>query len=197
MAKLTRTQSAANAGKGSLVYTLTKLVNDLAAKVNVAFGDGLLADGTLAISATAEKFKTTTTAYYRINGVQYTKAATDSLVFSAADTINTAGTAGTFWGVWLVQINAAATISTKSPSADQVYDSEAEAIADLPDPDTSNVALGYITVNSASGTKWTANTDDLTDASDVTEANFYDATVLTYPGTDVDTITFRESGDPS
>lgn len=151
--------------------------------VTATLADGVLVDGDLAISATAEKFKTTATAYYRISGVQYSKAATDNLVFSAAHTINTAGAAGTYWGAFLVQINAAGTVSTKVVSADQVYATEALAIAALPAADAGNVALGYITVNSSEATAWTANTDDLTDGSDCVEANFADSAVASSTST--------------
>lgn len=139
---------------------------------------GLYDIGTLLVSATAEKFKTTTTAAYRIDGVQYTKAATDNLVFTANDTINTAATAGLFYGIWLVQINAAGTISTKSPSADQVYTSSALALAAKPAPDAGNVALGWIIVGAKTGASWTANTDDMT-ATDSASRTFTDASTET------------------
>lgn len=163
-----------------LVLQHNALIDDLEA-VSAALRDGLLLDGTLTISATAEKFKTTSTAVYTIAGVTYTKAATDNLVFSAADTINTGAALGDFWGVWLVQINAAGTVSTKSPSADQVYASEAAAIAALPSPDSGKVGLGYITVEALTDADWVATTDDLTAASDAQAANFYDIAVKTIP----------------
>jgi len=151
----------------------------LANALQASFKDGLLTIGTLAIDATAEKFKTTTTAYFRVGSIQYSKAAATAIAFSSADTINTAAAAGTFWGIWLVQVNAAGTVSTKSPSADQVYTTAALALAALPSADSGKVALGYIRVNSKAGVKWTATTDDLTDGSDCTTATFTDATPLT------------------
>lgn len=138
--------------------------------------DGVLTDGTLAIDAVPEKFKTTTMAKYVISGLEYDKAAETALVFSAADTINTGTAAGDYWGIWLVQINAAGTISTKSPSSDQVYASEALAIAAKPAADSGNVELGYITVEANTDSAWTANTDDLTPASDCQAGNYTDAT---------------------
>lgn len=142
-------------------------------KKNDASANKLEAIGTLAISATAEKFKTTTTAAFHIGGARVTKAATDNLVFSDAYTVND-GASGDKWGAFLVQINAAGTISTKAVAADQAYTSEALAIAALPSVDSDNVFLGYITVESVTDTTWTANTDDLTAASDCQSANFYD-----------------------
>ena len=127
--------------------------------------DGLLIHGTLVISATADQFKTTTTAVYTIAGVTYTKAATDNLEFSAADTINTAGAdIGTAYGIWLIQINAAGTVSTKPGGGldDQVYDSGAAAIAALPAVDASNVSLGYVLVATPTSTPFVCNTTALT-----------------------------------
>ena len=171
--------------------TFKTVVDDLKALANLLrtnlMGDGLLSIGTLLISATAEDFKTTTTAYYRIDGIQYSKAATDNLSFSAADTVNTGASAGSFWGIWLVQVNAAGTVSTKSPAADQVYASEAAAIAALPTVDADNVALGYITVQSNDTDAWVANTDDLTPTSDCLDANFTDATPLAFTAAAVST----------
>jgi len=158
-----------------LVADTTALANALQA----SFKDGLLSIGTLAIDATPEDFKTTTTAYYRLGSIQYAKAAATGISFSAADTINVGAASGSFWGVWLVQVNAAGAVSTKSPSADQVYASEAAAIAALPAVDAGNIAMGYITVNANDDVAWTANTDDLTPASDCADANFVDASVLT------------------
>lgn len=129
----------------------------------------LIRKGTLAIDATPEKFKTTAIAAYRIAGVVYTKAATTAIVFTAAHVI----TASKF-AVILIQINAAGTISTKVPLATQAYNSAPLALAALPAPDAGNVALGYIAIANKAAT-WTANTDDLTNASDVTTAAFVDS----------------------
>ena len=138
--------------------------------------DGLLSIGTLAISAAAaEKFKTTTTAYYTLDGIQYSKAATDNLVFSANDTINTGTAEGDFFGVWLVQVNAAGTVSTKSPATDQSYTSADLALGALPTADANNTALGYIIIGANTDSAWTANTDDMTPASDCASAVFEDS----------------------
>lgn len=136
-----------------------------------ALTNGLLVHGTLTIDAVAEKFKTTTVAVYTIGGGFFTKAATTALVFSASHVI----TASKF-GVILIQINAAGTVSTKVPASPQAYNSAPLALAALPTPDAGNVALGYIAIENNAG-DWTANTDDLTDASDVTTAAFTNTTV--------------------
>ena len=162
---------------GALSVEETARVNSLIDYLS----DGLLISSDLAISGTAAKFKTTATAAYTIGGLCYTKAATDDLTFTAADTINTAAGAGDFFGVWLVQINATGTVSTKSPAADQVYASEASAIAALPDADTGNIAIGYIAIGAKTGASWTANADDMTPGGDCASASFVDATLKTLP----------------
>lgn len=145
--------------------------------------DGLLSIGTILITAAPEKFKTTTTSYYTIDGIQYSKSAEDNLVFSAAYTINTAAAAGTFYGAFLVQVNAAGTISTKATAADQAFATSVLAIASLPAPDTGNVSLGYIVVQSNDTSDWVANTDDMTDASDCLTATFHDTAIKVRPHT--------------
>lgn len=156
-----------------LLGELTALANDLRAQT----GDGLIAIGTLAIDATAEKFKTTTTAVVRISGVQYSKLAATAIALTAAHPV----TASKF-GAILVQVNALGTVSTKISGATQtttqVYDTSAAAIAALPSATTGNVVLGYIVIEADSG-GWTGITDDMTDGSDLTTATFVNATPLT------------------
>lgn len=156
-------------------------IKTLANGLRTYLNDGMLAHGTLAISAVPEKYKTTTTTIYTISGVAYAYVATDNLTFSAAYTINTAVGAGDFWGVFLIQIDGTGTVSTKAPAADQVYISEAAAIAALPAADAANVAIGYITVEANNGAAWVANTDDMTPASDCQAANFYNIAIKTIP----------------
>lgn len=148
------------------------------ATYNPALGNSLLIDGNLAIDAVAEKFKTTQDALYTINGIPYTKSVATALTFTAAHVI----TASKF-GVILIQINAAGTISTKVPTSPQAYNDAPTALAALPAADTGNVALGYIAIANNTG-DWTANTDDLTDGSDVTTASFTGSarTLLAYEG---------------
>lgn len=157
--------------------------------VTPALTNALVVDGNLAISATAEKFKTTQTAAYLINGVSHVKAATDNLTFTAAHVI----TASKF-GIILVQINAAGTISTKVPASPQAYADAATALAALPAVDAGNVALGYIAIENNAG-DWTANTDDLTNGSDLTTAAFTDATETTIGGAKAWLLTSEADGD--
>lgn len=162
--------------------------------------NALLKKGTLLIDATPEKFKTTTTAVYSIGGAIFSKVATTAIVFTAGHIISASK-----FGVVLIQVNAAGTISTKVPLSTQAYNSAPLALAALPSPDAGNVALGYIAIATGVGA-WTANTDDLTNGSDVTMAAFNDATeqavaprafdLITNTSGQVD-INITDSGSPA
>ena len=132
-------------------------------------------DSGLAAGSTAEQIATVAFDY-RVNNVLYSKAAVPAgTAFSAADTINTGAATGTFWGVWLVQINTSGTISTKPGGglSDQVYTTEAAAIAALPGTDVDNAPVGYLTIAATADSAWTAQTDDITSGSDNTSVTFY------------------------
>ena len=109
-----------------------------------------------------------------VGGKYVEKAAATAITFTAAHVV----TASKF-GCILVQIDNAGTISTKVVAATQAYDTAAEALVNLPAADSGNVRLGYIAIANNAG-DWTANTDDLTDGSDLTTATFVSdaATVL-------------------
>jgi hypothetical protein len=167
--------------QGDLVTFLQNVrdnVNAISAAVSGILGDGLLAHGGLEIDgSTASDFATSAIAVYRIGGVAYQKAATTGISFTAAHVV----TLETF-GIILIQIDAAGAISTVVPAATPTtameFASAALAIAALPAADEGNVALGYIVIEADTG-DWTANTDDLTDAGDLTSATFVDATPVT------------------
>lgn len=141
--------------------------------------DAVLQAAGLAVDATAEKFKTTAIFVWKRNGIQFTKAATTAIVFTANHVV----TASKF-GIVLVQITDAGVISTKTPGATQTtamaYDSAALALAALPAVDAGNKMVGYIAIENNAGT-WTANTDDLTDGSDLATATLVDAPVSSIP----------------
>lgn len=138
--------------------------------------NGVLSSAGLAIDAVAEKFKTTNRTVIRYNGETVGKAATTAIVFTANHVI----TASKF-GVVLVQMSvvAATAIATKVPAATQAYNTAALALAALPEADAGFVAIGYIAIANNAG-DWTANTDDLTAASDVTTATFTSFPALTF-----------------
>jgi hypothetical protein len=124
--------------------------------------------GTLAIDAVPEKFKTTTDSTYLIKDSLKTRAAVTAQVFSLAHVVT-----ATLFGVVLIQVDAAGTISTKVPLATQGYASAPLALAALPLADVDKVALGYIAIEADAG-NWVAGTDDMT--TDLTSATFVDAT---------------------
>lgn len=104
--------------------------------------------------------------FYRIGDGVYYKAAGFAQAFSAAHVITALK-----WGVILVQIDAAGTISTKVPASPQAYDSFAEALAAKPALTAANIELGYIIIN-AGAANWDANTDDLTPGSGLAAVYF-------------------------
>jgi hypothetical protein len=137
-------------------------------------GNTVLRNGGLAISGTAEKFKTVNAWFATFVGIQITNAAEDNLVFTAGHTINTGTDTGFFHGAILIQAVEDGTVSTKVVSADQVYASRALAVAALPAPDALNVALGYIAVAANEDVIWDGNTSDLADGVDCLTAVFVD-----------------------
>jgi hypothetical protein len=132
--------------------------------------NSIVVDGNLAIDAVPEKFKTSQVLAYFLNGVLRTKAATTALVFTAAHTITAAK-----FGCILIQIDAAGNISTKVVASPQAYDNAPAALAALPAADAGKIAIGHIAIENNAG-DWVANTDDLTNGSDLTTAAFVDAT---------------------
>jgi hypothetical protein len=137
-----------------------------------ALSEGLTAIGTLAIDAVPEKYKTTTTATYVIDGVALSRTAVTAQTFSSAHVVS-----ANCFGVIVIQVNAAGTLSTKVVSATQSYVSAAAALAAKPAPDDAKVELGVIKI-AAGAADWTANTSDMTNASDLTTATFVDQTIL-------------------
>ncbi len=159
-----------------------RTVKDIVTKINdwrTYLDSVVLQHGTLAVDATAEKFKTTTTLIWRRAGIQFSKAATTAIVFSAAHVITASK-----YGIILVQISDAGVFSTKAGAATQTtamaYNTSALALAAKPTVDAGNTEVGYMIIQNNTG-DWTANTDDLTAASDITAVTFTNATVATVP----------------
>ncbi len=92
------------------------------------------------------------------------KAVTDNNAFSSAFTINAAGAAGLFWGAVRIQIDSAGVITTKVVSQDQVFATEAEALASVPHSDNGKIGLATITIQMKTGDTFTAQTTALNDA---------------------------------
>ena len=133
---------------------------------------GPITNPTLAVGSTAEQWKTGTF-YYMINGTSYTKATVAAgVAFSAAHAVT-----AELYGVILCYINAAGAVSTKVPLATQAYTTAALAhtAADayhLANYTSDLCYIGRILINAESGNDWNANTDDMTDGSDLTTATF-------------------------
>jgi hypothetical protein len=138
---------------------------------------GPITSPTLAIGSTAEQWKTGTF-YYRINGTNYSKTTVaNGVEFSAAHSVSTSK-----YGVILCYINTAGAVSTKVVASPQAYASAALAHAAA---DTYHLAnytsdlcyIGRILIAADGGDAWVGNTDDLTDASDLTTATFLSETI--------------------
>jgi len=123
----------------------------------------------LAIHSTPEQFKVGTAFSFLLAGAYREKAVATGLTFTAAHVVSASK-----FGVILVQMNVSGTVSTKVASATQAYDSAAAALAAKPSPDTDNFEIGYIAIAAKAAT-WTANTDDMTNGSDLTTATFNSA----------------------
>ncbi len=155
------------------ITALLSLVNNLRSCLT---GDNLITQPVLAIGSTTHEFSFGGFSF-RVNGVPEDKALDATIAFTANNTINTGAAAGKLWGAWRVQIAKGGTVTTSSVGADQVYATEAAAIAALPAVTADNADMGYITVQAKSGADWVMNTDDLTAASDCEGAFFYDADI--------------------
>lgn len=116
----------------------------------------LLAEGT-----NAGTIKTTNAISYSINGILYTKAATDNIAVNALP-VQAAGE--TRW--YLIQIDSAGAITLKQSTASPTA---------LPDPDNDKCPIGLLKIVTANAATFTAGTTDL-GATDVVDT-FYDITV--------------------
>lgn len=133
---------------------------------------GVISDPVIAIGSTAERFANGAFDY-QIDNVSYSKAvvAAGSL-FSAAHAISASK-----WGIILLYIDTSGSISSLVPLATQAYDTAAEAhiAGDAVVTLKGTILIGKILINN-DASLWTANTDDLTNASDVTTATFISVT---------------------
>lgn len=146
----------------ALLALFTAVKDDLGALNTHLSTDGIITATTLSKGSTPENVATTAFGYV-IDGVSLYKAAVAAGTAPAASTINTAGTAGIFFGGFALQINGAGTISTLPASGNQVYTTAAAAYAYALTitPTAGNVIAGYFVVGSKTGTAWTGGTDDL------------------------------------
>lgn len=104
-------------------------------------------------------FDITTGAFsYSIAGVYYSQAANQNF-----DTGTTATFPAGKWGIALLSLNAAGdeTVTWATNTDNAGYDSEALAIAALPETPANHCPIGYATVQAAAGNSFTAGTDAL------------------------------------
>lgn len=157
--------------------SLDAILSAVRAELAAIHADSIINATTLAVGSTPENVATTAF-QFRIDGVPTTKAAvTAGTALGITDTINTGTAAGSFWGGFLAQINAAGTISFVAAAADQVETTEGAArVAAMETAATAgSVVIGWFTIQANSGAEWTAGTDDLTPASDCLQTNYYSA----------------------
>jgi hypothetical protein len=129
------------------------------------------------VNATPEQFDLAGNAVAHIQGLQATLAAATGNTFTVADTINTGTATGSFLGGWVILRDASGNTSTFSAdgsevASDQVYTTAAAvqtALDALFIPPTL-AKVGQIVLTANADSAWTANTDDMTAASDVAAA---------------------------
>ncbi|KKM24213.1 hypothetical protein LCGC14_1607340 [marine sediment metagenome] len=141
--------------------------------------DRIQAGAALAIDATPEKFQVGAHSIV-VDGVKYSKSAATAIVFSAAHVC----ALDKFLAI-LVEEDTAGVVTTKVPlvdgrsqTASQGFDDSTAAVNALPPETPGKKRVGYILIE-ADGTTWTANTDDMTAASDVDNATFVSDVVPT------------------
>lgn len=136
--------------------------------------------GAVTVHATPEQLAIAAGRYV-VNGTVVEKAAATGITFTAAHVV----TASKF-GIVLLQMSDAGVVSTKTPGATQTtpmaYNSAALALAALPAVDAGKLAIGYIAIEN-NALDWTANTDDLTNGSDLATA-----AITTYAATAVSAL---------
>ena len=153
---------------------------------------GVVSSPTIAIGSTDTNWKTATFTY-RINGTNYTKA---TVAAGAAFTANHVVNLDT-WGVIFLYIDAAGTqfsyINAATQTTAQAYASHALAMAVTKPAGTitgpNKLYIGKIIIE-ADGSSWTANTDNLTKASELEAVGFYSEIT---PYNDIVTHTFSAS----
>lgn len=138
---------------------------------------GVITNPTIAIDSTATRYANAAFTYL-IKGTTYSKAGdSGGNTFTAAHVIGNGS--DDLWGVINIYINSSGTLISKVPIATQVYTSAALAITAsdnmLALPFSELCYVGRILIN-ANAKTWTANTDDMTDGSDVTTADFFPKT---------------------
>lgn len=153
-------------------YCQTKAGAVTTSGVIVPGGNGIIVAGALTVHSTPEQLALALSRYM-IGGAVVEKAAATAITFSAGHVVTASK-----YGAILVMINASGTVSTKVVAATQAYDTAAQAVSALPAVDSGKIKIAHIVIANNSG-DWTANTDDLTDGSDLTTATITMTAALT------------------
>lgn len=152
---------------------LQLLFDSLLSELSELKTDSIINAPVLSTGSTAEQVATTAF-QYRIDGVSYTKAAVAA--GTALTSVATHTVAASKFGGFAAQINASGTISFIEAADVQSYASKAlaEEAARALSATAGNVIFGWFVVGADAG-GWTAVTDDLTPASDLTSVTYYSA----------------------
>ena len=154
---------------------------------------GPLTTCTLSRGSTDTKIQTSIVQYF-IKGLNYQKAAVAAGTTLAAGTIPIDK-----WGLYLVSVNAAGTITTTPAAANFTtgYATEAAAIAALPTTPSNDASLGYFTVQTKTGTTFVGGTDALNGGAsgNVANATNYYSTAVLIPTTTILTIPILFTGN--
>lgn len=134
---------------------------------NVGFSNAGLAEGT-----NANTFKTAATYTYSVDGVFYSKAATDNLPFSAGHTA-LGNSEVCLFGVWVDAAGAITTSQGKIVSATAL--SNGTVALEMPDPVADKALVGLIRVETGASATFTPGSTDL-GAAGITDT-YYNTTV--------------------
>jgi hypothetical protein len=162
--------------------TTNTLATELKAVSNALYanqsGSYMKTSATLAIGTTVTLGSAA--CQYTASGVSCYKAAANTAFTATSHDVAT----GSKWGIYLVSIVAAGTITITCGAANEAtgYNTEALAIAAMPSTPALSAVMGYITVQSTAGAIWNATTDALAGGTGGTPAaatNYYSAAVYT------------------
>ena len=138
---------------------------------------GLISQSTLARGSTDTKVSTTAFIFWGGGAQPEAKAAV-----TAGHTLPTGTIPADKWGLYLVSIAAGGTVTLQAAAGNTTgYDTEAEAIAAMPEEAKDNAVVGYFTVLTASGQPFIAGTDALEGGSSgnpSADTNYYSAALV-------------------
>lgn len=175
-------------GYGFYLHTLDLYCHTLAGAVTCAVAIvpnslGMIGATAISVHSTPEQLAITACKAFIADTVVEKSAAT-AITFSAGHVVS----AGKY-GVVAIQMDKSGTVSSKVPAATQTYVTAGQALAALPTPDSGKIILGYLVIQAKSGTAWTANTDDMTAASDLQTITIVNTAAVTRSATGATFVT--------